>query len=80
MNCFDRLLTAVFTKINMICFRIPRGGLDVLPILSCHVETVVLLSHKSSDSVINVKVEFGEVEGKVLLDNISYRAERAGYL
>ena len=40
-----------------------------------HVETVVLLSHKKPDSVINVKVEFGEGEGKVPLDNIAKRAE-----
>lgn len=39
-----------------------------------HVETVVLLSHKKPDSVINVKVEFGEGEGKVPLDNIAKRA------
>ena len=38
-------------------------------------ETVVMLSHKNPDSVINVKVEFGEGEGKVLLDNIAKRAE-----
>ena len=29
-----------------------------------------MLSHKKPDSVINVKVEFGEGEGKVPLDNI----------
>ncbi len=40
-----------------------------------HVETVVMLSHKKPDSVINVKVEFGEGEGKVPLDNIAKRAE-----
>ncbi|RKJ60734.1 recombinase family protein [Roseburia sp. 1XD42-69] len=39
-----------------------------------HVETVVMLSHKKPDSVINVKVEFGEGEGKVPLDNIAKRA------
>ena len=39
------------------------------------VETVVMLSHKKPDSVINVKVEFGEGEGKVPLDNIAKRAE-----
>ena len=39
------------------------------------VETVVLLSHKKPDSVINVKVEFGEGEGKIPLDNIEKRAE-----
>ena len=39
------------------------------------VETVVLLSHKKPDGHINVKVEFGEGEGKVPLDNIAKRAE-----
>ena len=40
-----------------------------------HVETVVMLSHKKPDGHINVKVEFGEGEGKVPLDNIAKRAE-----
>ena len=40
-----------------------------------HVETVVLLSHKKPDGHINVKVEFGEGEGKVPLDNIAKRVE-----
>ena len=39
------------------------------------VETAVLLSHKKPDGHINVKVEFGEGEGKVPLDNIAKRAE-----
>ena len=43
--------------------------------LPTHVETVVLLSHKKPDSTISVKVEFGEGEGKVPLDNIAKRAE-----
>ena len=38
-------------------------------------ETVVLLSHKKPDSHINVKVEFGEGEGKVPIKAISERAE-----
>ena len=38
-------------------------------------ETVVLLSNKKPDGHINVKVEFGEGEGKVPLDNIAKRAE-----
>jgi hypothetical protein len=42
---------------------------------SPHVETVVLLSHKKPDGHINVKVEFGDGEGKVPLDNIAKRAE-----
>ncbi|BFL11072.1 23S rRNA (uracil(1939)-C(5))-methyltransferase RlmD [[Clostridium] hylemonae] len=40
-----------------------------------HVETVVMLSHKKPDSVINVKVELGGGEGKVSLDYIAKRAE-----
>ena len=43
--------------------------------MSVHVEAVVLLSHKKTDGHINVKVEFGEGEGKVPLDNIAKRAE-----
>ena len=46
---------------------------DMFP-WTAHVETVVMLSHKKPDSVINVKVEFGEGEGKVPLDNIAKRA------
>ena len=54
----------------------PAAGVavDMFPRTS-HVETVVLLSHKKPDSVINVKVEFGEGEGKIPLDNIEKRAE-----
>ena len=48
------------------CDMFPQGG---------HVESVVLLSHKKPDGHINVKVEFGEGEGKVPLDNIAKRAE-----
>lgn len=47
--------------------------IDIFP-HTPHVETVVMLSHKKPDSVINVKVEFGEGEGKVPLDNIAKRA------
>ena len=49
-------------------------GVDLFP-FTRHVETVVLLSHKKPDGHINVKVEFGEGEGKVPLDNIAKRAE-----
>ena len=41
-----------------------------------HVETVVLLSHKSPDSAINVKVEFGEGKGKMPLDAIAERIKK----
>ena len=44
--------------------------------LPTHVETVVLLSHKSPDSVINVKVEFGEGDDKISLDAIAERAKK----
>ena len=49
-------------------------GVDQFP-QTVHVETVVLLSYKKPDGHINVKVEFGEGEGKVPLDNIAKRAE-----
>ena len=49
-------------------------GVDQFP-QSVHVETVVLLSHKKPDSHINIKVEFGEGEGKVPLKAIAERAE-----
>ena len=48
---------------------------DMFP-ATANVETVVLLSHKKPDGHINVKVEFGEGEGKVPLDNIAKRAEK----
>lgn len=42
---------------------------------TAHVETVVLLSHKKPNSHINIKVEFGEGEGKVPLKAIAERTE-----
>lgn len=41
-------------------------------------ETIVLLSHKSLNSHINVKIEFGEGDGKVPLDAIAERAKKYG--
>ena len=58
-------------------FPVPVNGAEVkkMPLENeTMVETVVMLSHKKPDSVINVKVEFDEGEGKVLLDNIAKRA------
>ncbi len=51
------------------------AAVDMFP-ATCHVETVVLLSHKAPDSHIHVKVEFGEGKGKVPLDKIAERAEK----
>ena len=45
-------------------------------VVSTHVESIVLLSHKSPDSHIDVKVEFGEGEEKVPLDKIAERAKQ----
>ena len=50
---------------------------DINQHVSSHVETVVMLSHKKTGSVINVKVEFVEGTSKVPLDNI---AKRESYL
>ena len=55
-------------KVDRVC------AIDQFP-MTVHVETVVLLSHKKPDGHINVKVEFGEGEGKVPLDDIAQRAE-----
>ena len=62
-----KLLSEEYTLNKVKCF-------DMFP-NTYHVETVVLLSHKKPDGHINVKVEFGEGEGKVPLDNIAKRAE-----
>ena len=45
-------------------------------LVTSHVESIVLLSHKSPDSHIDVKVEFGEGEEKVPLDKIAERAKQ----
>ncbi|WP_419008520.1 hypothetical protein [Holdemanella porci] len=48
---------------------------EIFPVTS-HVESIVVLSHKSPDGVINVKVEFGKGKGKVPLDAIAERAKK----
>lgn len=50
-------------------------GCDMFP-HSGHVETIVLLSHKSPDSVINATVEFGEGDDKISLNAIAERAKK----
>ena len=66
--------------IEQINFNFPvyydgQEGCEIRLLNEKTVETVVLLSHKKPDGHINVKVEFGEGEGKVPLDNIAQRAE-----
>ena len=64
------------TTKNCIPIQVTRLKNCVYIVAPTHVETIVLLSHKSPDSVINVKVEFGEGEGKVPLKAIAERAKR----
>ena len=64
-----------FVKAIAYKFPIEQKVLTQFDECGASVETVVLLSHKKPDSVINVKVEFGEGEGKIPLDNIEKRAE-----
>ena len=47
----------------LICFRIRTRAFDVLPILSCHVETVCLLSklHEAKHHV-NVRLDMDEMD------------------
>lgn len=61
---------------NCILIQATRLIICIPILLTIHVETVVLLSHKAPDSHINVKVEFGEGEGKVPFDKITERAEK----
>ena len=60
-------------------FAIYRDGQEVRRLLwekGNTVESIVLLSHKSPDSKINVKVEFGEDDDKISLNAIAERAKK----
>lgn len=70
-----RYVRYCFRRFEVICCRYIEGTGAIKYEITIHVETVVLLSHKKPDGHINVKVEFGEGEGKVPLDNIAKRAE-----
>ena len=61
---------------NCVPIRVTRIKNCVYIVVPTHVESIVLLSHKSPDSIINVKVEFGDREGKVPLDAIAERAKK----
>ena len=64
-----------FVKAIAYKFPIEQKVLTQFDECGASVETVVLLSHKKPDSHINIKVEFGEGEGKVPLKAIAERAE-----
>ena len=72
INAEHKIHTAKPVRLLSFILSISMQGLICI---ITHLETVVLLSHKKPDSVINVKVEFGEGEGKIPLDNIEKRAE-----
>ena len=75
ISCKPTSLSQDLATFETFGYHVERvSNVDMFP-GTVHVETVVLLSHKKPDSVINVKVEFGEGEGKIPLDNIEKRAE-----
>ena len=75
VSCDPATLARDVARIAPLGYRPVRAcAVDLFP-GTANVETVVLLSHKKPDGHINVKVEFGEGEGKVPLDNIAKRAE-----
>ena len=59
-----------------------KGGCNPVPITDEYKtvtdETVVLLSHKNTDTHIKVNVEFGEGEGKIPVDKIAEKIGRIG--
>ena len=75
VSCDPATLARDVARFAPLGYRPVRAcAVDLFP-GTAHVETIVLLSHKKPDGHINVKVEFGEGEGKVPLDNIAKRAE-----
>ena len=75
VSCDSATMARDVKRFATLGYRAVRAcAVDLFP-RADHVETVVLLSHKKPDGHINVKVEFGEGEGKVPLDNIVKRAE-----
>ena len=75
VSCDPATLARDIARLREKGYRAKKAhAFDLFP-RCAHVETVVLLSHKKPDGHINVKVEFGEGDGKVPLDNIAKRAE-----
>ncbi len=44
-------------QLILICFQERTGVFDVLPVLSCHVETVCLLSNRKPDTKVRIDVD-----------------------
>ena len=75
VSCDPATLARDILRFNAYSYTLEKvTAVDMFP-RTRHVETVVLLSHKKPDSHINIKVEFGEGEGKVPLKAIAERAE-----
>ena len=75
VSCDSATMARDVKRFATLGYRAVRAcAVDLFP-RADHVETVVLLSHKKPDSHINIKVEFGEGEGKVPLKAIAERAE-----
>ena len=47
---------------ELICFRQLAKGYDINPINSTHVETVILLSRKTPDAIIEIDLEMSELD------------------
>lgn len=62
----------IVPKAKWICFRERTYSNDIHSVLSSHVETCVLLSHKSADDFISVKMEYAD-DRKIQPDRITYR-------
>lgn len=76
VSCDPATLARDIKQLTRLGYEVQKVGVVDQFCHSGHVESVVLLSHKSPDSVINVKVEFGEGEGKVSLNAIAERAKK----
>lgn len=76
ISCKPTSLARDLEMLQACGYEVERGCcVDMFP-GTVHVETVVLLSHKKPDGHINVKIEFGESEGKVSLDKIAEHVKK----
>ena len=76
ISCKPTSLARDLVALQESGYRVKRVSCVDMFCSTVHVESIVLLSHKSPDSHIDVKVEFGEGEEKVPLDKIAERAKQ----